>query len=228
MIISMLIVENDPMVADLHKRCAASVPGFEIIDVVATGAGAVRAIRARRPDLALLDVYLPDMDGVKVLREIRRLNLPTDVIIVTAARDTATIRQVFRFGAVDYIIKPFKPVRLVSALNSYEALRNSLNRRSSFDQEALDHLALGKPIHNRQGRLPKGLHEVTLQRVWSYLRQQDRPLSAEDVASGTGLARVTARRYLEYLGKSGKAVIELQYGSVGRPVNRYRLCDHKD
>lgn len=228
MSITVLIVEDDPMVADVNKRFVESVPGFKVIDIIPTGMQAVEAVKELKPDLTLLDVYLPDLSGVDVLRRIRRLNLPTDVILITAAQDTATIQDVFRFGAIDYIIKPFKLARLVSALNSYEALRKTLNRRSSFDQETLDRLTLGKPVDDREGRLPKGLHELTLRQVMLYLIQQNRPLSAEDVAAGVGLARVTARRYLEYLEKSGKAVLELQYGSVGRPVNRYRPRDHKD
>lgn len=228
MSISVLIVEDDPMVADVNKRFVESVPGFQVVGIIPTGMEAIEAVRELKPDLTLLDIYLPDLSGVEVLQKLRRQNLPTDVILITAAQDTATIQDVFRFGAIDYIIKPFKLARLVSALNSYEALRKSLKRRTSFDQETLDRLTLGKPVDDRQGRLPKGLHEVTLRQVLLYLIQQNRPLSAEDVASGVGLARVTARRYLEYLEKSGKAVLELQYGSVGRPVNRYRPCDHKD
>ncbi len=228
MSITVLIVEDDPMVADVNKRFVESVPGFTVIDIVTTGIQAVETVKELKPDLTLLDVYLPDLSGVDVLRRIRRWNVPTDVILITAAQDTATIQDVFRFGAIDYIIKPFKLARLVSALNSYQTLRKSLKRRSSFDQETLDRLTLGKPADDREGRLPKGLHELTLRQVMLYLIQQNRPLSAEDVAAGVGLARVTARRYLEYLEKSGKAVLELQYGSVGRPVNRYRPRDQKD
>lgn len=226
--IRVLIIENDPMVADLNRRYVESVSGFEVVGIIPGGTEAAAAALARKPDLILLDVCFPDTDGMEVLREIRRRNLPADMMVVTAARDAATIQEAFRFGVVDYILKPFKAARLISALNAYETLWRSLRRRAAFDQEALDRLTLGKPAHNRQGLLPKGLHAVTLQQILGYLTEQNRALSAEDVAAGVGLARVTARRYLEYLEKSGKAVLELQYGSVGRPVNRYRPRDHKD
>jgi two-component system response regulator DctR len=62
-----------------------------------------------------------------------------------------------------------------------------------------------------------------LQQILQFLEGQVAPLSSEDVASGTGLARVTVRRYLEYLEKKGDIVMEVQYGSVGRPINKYRL-----
>jgi two-component system, CitB family, response regulator DctR len=228
MSISVLIVEDDLMVADINKRFVESIHGFTVTGSVATGADALVAVRELEPDLTLLDVYLPDLNGVQVLQEIRRQNLPTDVILITAAQDTSTIQDVFRYGAIDYIIKPFKLARLVSALKSYETMRRSFHHQTSLDQDTLDRLTLGKPPDDKPGRLPKGLHEVTLKQVLLYLIQQNQALSAEDVASGVGLARVTARRYLEYLEKTGQTALELKYGSVGRPVNRYRISDQKE
>ena len=55
----------------------------------------------------------------------------------------------------------------------------------------------------------------------SYIHSQEEPRSAEEVAGAIGIARVTARRYLDYLEKSGGITLDVQYGGVGRPVNRY-------
>jgi two-component system response regulator DctR len=55
------------------------------------------------------------------------------------------------------------------------------------------------------------------------LIKEEASLSAEEVAAALGLARVTARRYLEYLYQLGKVTVELQYGSVGRPIKRYKI-----
>ncbi|MGB9846376.1 MAG: helix-turn-helix domain-containing protein, partial [Desulfotomaculales bacterium] len=55
------------------------------------------------------------------------------------------------------------------------------------------------------------------------LFKQEQPLSAEEVARELGLARVTVRRYLEYLFAEGRAELELQYGTVGRPVKKYKV-----
>jgi two-component system response regulator DctR len=71
--------------------------------------------------------------------------------------------------------------------------------------------------------LPKGLHEVTLHKILTYLTNQSDPVSAENVASSVGIARVTARRYLEHLEREGKLEIDIQYGGVGRPVNKYLI-----
>ncbi|MHB8170993.1 MAG: cache domain-containing protein [Thermincolia bacterium] len=69
--------------------------------------------------------------------------------------------------------------------------------------------------------LPKGLHETTLRQILAHLEGQDKPMSAEEVGDGVCLTRVTARRYLEYLEKSGRVAAELKYGTVGRPVKLY-------
>ncbi|MEW6727226.1 response regulator [Desulforudis sp. 1088] len=228
MTISTLIVEDDPMVAEVNRNFVESITGYEVVGVVSTGGEALALIENLRPALTLLDVYLPDIDGVSVLHEIRKRQLPTDVILITAAQDVMTIQDVFRYGAIDYIVKPFKLTRLKSALDLYVNLRESLDHCSSLDQDAIDKLTRGQTAEHHPSRLPKGLHELTLRQIYVYLVQQGRSLSADEVAAGVGLARVTARRYLEYLERNGKVALELQYGSVGRPVNRYRIRDHKD
>jgi len=73
--------------------------------------------------------------------------------------------------------------------------------------------------------LPKGLQFATLERIINDLRNNQLPLSADEVASLSGVSRVTARRYLEYLVASGRAVIEPVYREVGRPINKYKLLD---
>lgn len=225
--IKTLIVEDDPMVAEVNRRFVESVASFTVVGMAATGAEALESIMELKPDLTLLDIYLPDMDGVTVLHEIRRRLLPTDVILITAAQDVPTIQDVIRHGAIDYIIKPFKLDRLKAALESYAGIHEGLaHHRGLVDQETIDRFTRGGARgEDKKEVLPKGLHELTLKQVYAYLLKQQKSLSADEVAAGVGLARVTARRYLDYLQRVGKVSLELQYGSVGRPVNRYRLLD---
>lgn len=216
-----VIVEDDPMVMQVNRQYIEEIGGFEIIGTAETGHEALSIIQKHLPHLVILDVYLPDLDGVQTLKELRAANIPTDVILVTAARDVDTIQNAFRYGAIDYIIKPFKFSRLKSALESYRLLHSKIHRKAALDQAEIDDLAINKT--RLQETLPKGLNEVTLRQVLLCILKSRLPLSAEEVAEGVGLARVTARRYLDYLEKSGKLVLEVQYGSVGRPINRYRV-----
>lgn len=221
--IKTVLVEDDPMVLHVNTQYIKDIGGYHIIGVAETSEDALRLIQKLKPDLVILDVYLPDQDGIITLQEIRNLNLPTDVILVTAARDAETVQNAFRFGAVDYIIKPFKRERLKSALDTYRLMKQKLSRKTALNQDEIDTLSGTKKIKPCEELLPKGLNELTLKQVVLYLLKQNTLLSAEEVAEGVGIARVTARRYLEYLEKTGRVIIDVQYGSVGRPVNRYRL-----
>lgn len=223
--IDVVIVEDDPMVIEINRSFVDAVPGFQVVGVAKTGQEALVVIKELTPSLALLDVYLPDTSGVAILREIRKQGLSTDVILVTAAHDSDTIQNSFRYGAIDYIIKPFKFNRLQIALENYALLKKRLSDKTHFRQEDLDGLALTRRTvrHINPDELPKGLNDFTLRQILLHLLKQKQPLSAEEVAGELGLARVTVRRYLEYLSLKGKVKLELQYGSVGRPVKKYRV-----
>ncbi|SFR06135.1 response regulator [Desulfoscipio geothermicus] len=225
--IDVLIVEDDPMVVEVNREFVNEVPGFKVTGIAKTGVEALEIMQVQNFNLALLDIYLPDMDGFTLLREFRRNGLAIDVIMVTAVQDAEVIQNVFRYGAVDYIIKPFKFSRLCSALKAYAAMYNSFNNKTVLDQAELDRLAFKRNTVQDAGEiLPKGLNEVTLKQVLMCLVKETKPLSAEEVAGELGLARVTARRYLEYLESAGKVNVQFKYGSVGRPVKKFSLAHH--
>jgi len=221
--VRVLVVDDDPMVQQVNRDYVESVEGFHVVAMARTAREAIEYVRTHRPDLVLLDIYMPDQDGVSVLKEIRRLQFPADVIMVSAAQDAQTIQDVVRYGAVDYIIKPFRMDRLRKALQSYRATKNDLARTETLDQEQLDRVLRGPSAPpDVETALPKGFNTATLRDVEGHLSRQATGLSAADMADELGIARVTARRYLDYLVKLGRARLEVQYGSVGRPVNRYR------
>jgi two-component system response regulator DctR len=134
-----------------------------------------------------------------------------------------TVRNVLLHGAVDYLMKPFKFERLKQSLENYSAYRRKLKDKSRLTQKELDSIRFQKEEPEEKKDLPKGLHEVTLHKILTYLTDQSDPVSAENVASSVGIARVTARRYLEHLERKGKLEIDIQYGGVGRPVNKYLI-----
>ncbi|EHQ88790.1 response regulator [Desulfosporosinus youngiae] len=226
--IDLVLVEDDPMVMEVNEGFVKRIGGFRICGKAKTGKGALELIQELRPHLVILDIYLPDCNGIQILREIRRQGIPTDIILITAAQDVATVQAGLHFGIVDYIIKPFKFERIEAALNNYRSYAEQFRNRGEMNQEDLDRLIKILPSQEsyyRKSRepLPKGLREITLQQVYNFLKERQVGLSAEEVAEGAGLARVTARRYLEYLEKIDQVLLETQYGSVGRPINKYKI-----
>ncbi|MGW2560258.1 response regulator [Streptomyces sp. NPDC001514] len=222
----MLVVDDDFMVAKLHSRYVSATAGFAVAGVAHSGAEALRAADRLRPDLVLLDIYLPDMDGISVLRELRAAEerdgdrQPADVLFITAARDAGTVRSALRAGALHYLIKPFNQAALQEQLRHVASLRARLDDLDEARQEDVDQLFGTRPPGSRE--LPKGLAPHTADLVDRILRAHPEGLSATQCAEAGSLSRVSARRYLEYFAETGRAEVTLRYGGTGRPERRYR------
>lgn len=226
--IQVLLIEDDPMVQEVNKQFIERVDGFKVIDTARNGVEGLAKIEKLQPDLVMLDIFMPQQDGIETLYQIRIKKLPVDVIVITAADDSETIHAMLQNGAIDYIIKPFKYERICQSLKHYESYRRHfmLEDEGILTQKQLDQILLSVPQEREtkiQLDIPKGLNEITLKQVVLFLLKQTAAKSADEVSEGIGVARVTARRYLEYLGQEGRVRIEIEYGSVGRPINRYRM-----
>ncbi len=220
--IGVLVVDDDFMVARIHAGYVARVPGFTVVGAAHTGETALAAVARHRPDLVLLDIYLPDMSGLDVLRELRGASHPVDVLVVTAARDTVTVREAMRGGAVNYLVKPFGAGALTERLERYADLRRRLSAiGSAAGQDEIDRLFGEGGGGGGPQPLPKGLSGTTCALVEDVLRQAGADLSATEVAALTGLSRVSARRYLEHLCATGRTRLRPKYGTAGRPEHRY-------
>lgn len=225
-----VLIEDDPMVLEVNRQFVERVPGFEIIGTASNGIDGIEKVRDLKPDLVILDIYMPGQNGTELLQQIRNEQLNTDAIVITAASDIPTIQRMLHQGAVDYIMKPFKFERVREALENYRMMKSRLGKESTLSQVELDQLLHGNnggepipesPTFSVQMDLPKGLQALTMKQVMLFLMQQHKSLSAEEVAEGVGLARVTARRYLDFLEKSKQVKLDLEYGGIGRPINRY-------
>ncbi|GKV66084.1 MULTISPECIES: response regulator [unclassified Sporosarcina] len=216
--LAVYIVEDDPMVLEVNKGFLQKLNGFKLIGESMEGKPAIEQIRELQPDLILLDMYLPDMTGMELLKLIRAENVASDVIMITAARDAITIREALRFGAVDYLVKPFRFERFQEALLKFSKNYWKFHSVDKLKQEDID-VWMGST--GKISDLPKGLNEFTMEQVYSGLKSEGVPLTAEQLAQKVGMARVTVRKYLEFLSIDGKVHIELQYGNIGRPTRYY-------
>lgn len=217
-----LVVEDDFRVADVHRGFVERLDGFAVVGVAHTAAEALALADSLRPDLVLLDVYLPDRSGLDVLRELRDPGRPpVDVIAITAAKDVETLRAALQGGVVHYLVKPFQFNAFREKLESYAALHARLAMQGEVEQRDVDRI-VGLLRTDPTATLPKGLSHATLELVATSVRDAGAALSASEVAERTGVSRVTSRRYLEHLARGGLVEIALRYGSSGRPEHRYR------
>ncbi len=97
-----LVVDDDFMVARIHSRFLQTQEGFRVAGVAHTGIDALAKLAQVRPDLMLLDVHLPDMSGLEVLRIARQDHPEVDVIVVTAERELDSVRDAWQGGAMSY------------------------------------------------------------------------------------------------------------------------------
>ncbi|MEU0836524.1 response regulator [Streptomyces sp. NPDC056231] len=225
--IDVLVVDDDFRVAEINSAYVAKVPGFRVVSRAHTAAQALSVLEREHVDLVLLDHYLPDETGLTLVRRLRQRGHTADVIMVTAARDVATVQTAMRYGALQYLVKPFSFGGLKSKLESYAALRRTLagvgSGQGEAGQEQVDQIfgALRTPQAAAAAGLPKGHSAPTADVIRHVLSAADEPLSAHEVAVRAGLSRSTAQRYLKYLESAGRIRLSLKYGDTGRPEHRY-------
>jgi CitB family two-component system response regulator MalR len=228
--IKILIVEDDPMVAEFNKRYVKEIDGFVVAGTVHNVADAIEFINKEDINLLLLDVYMPGANGLELLSYIREQKLLTDVILVTAASDVDNIQTALRYGAVDYLIKPFEFERLHQALMLYKEKYHFFNRTKKVSQEELDDRIFSfdqKVSSESMNSLPKGLTRSTLQIVIESIRKKgNSPFSTDDIAEDTLISRVSVRKYLKFLLDLGVLEESLIYG-IGRPVYLYTFKEER-
>lgn len=111
----LLVEDNETLAAGLRSNL--EYEGYDVI-VAHDAATGLDAARSRRPDLIVLDLMLPDMDGYRALRALRESGDATPVLILTALGEEADKVRGFRFGADDYVTKPFGLMELLSRIDA--------------------------------------------------------------------------------------------------------------
>ncbi|MED3761810.1 response regulator [Peribacillus frigoritolerans] len=226
--ITVVIVEDDENAVNIYKQFTNQLEQFTVIATASTGKQALNILHAAQPDLILLDIFLPDMNGIDLLREIRREYRGIDVILITAANDTETVSEAIRGGAFGYLIKPIIIDKLLATLNQYDMTRRQLHNSNLVNQDKVD--TLFRTISNSNtandvqiNSLPKGIDKHTLKMVRSKIQNVNGSLNADELGQLVGISYSTMRRYLEYLVSCNEMEVEVLYGSVGRPERKYKI-----
>jgi two-component system, OmpR family, response regulator MtrA len=182
-----LVVDDDPSISDM-LTLVLETEGFEPYAVM-DGNEAVPAFRQHQPDLILLDLMLPGMNGVDICREIRQES-SVPIVMLTAKTDTVDVVLGLESGADDYITKPFKPKELIARI------RARLRRTEAAPSEIIEvgDLVIDVPEHTvkrgneeisltplefdlllEMARKPRQVHtrEELLENVWGYRHASD-------------------------------------------------------
>ncbi len=224
--LDVLVVDDDYRVAAIHAAFVERVPGYTVTGQAHTAAQALTMALSLHPHLVLMDIYLPDGSGLQVVRTLLDQPRPPAIIVISAAREIATVRQAMQLGAVHYLVKPFGFDALAERLTAYQRLHQHLaglnDQAEQDDVDAIfEMLRTPAPATPR----PAGRHSTpTLESVRNAVAASDTDVSAAEVADTVGISRATAQRYLTYLERRGLVTLHLRYGATGRPENRYHLA----
>lgn len=226
LLIRVLIIEDDRRIAEINRRFVEKVNGYEVVGIATNAEEARELTEVLRPDMLLLDVYFPDMNGLSFLKWVRERFSDIDIIMITAAREVEALKQALHGGVFDYIIKPIMFDRFADTLHRYKEYYDKMQRwvkeKEWIGQEEVDAL-MGREVSvKEQPMLPKGIQPLTLEKVLGVVRQCAEGITAEEVGRQIGTSRTTARRYLEYLVSVGQVTADIAYGSVERPERVYK------
>lgn len=221
---NVLIVEDDFYIAKINKSFIEQDEAFKVVGIIPSKQATLifLAEAKQNPDLIFLDLYIPDVQKLELLWEIRNTYKGIDIIIVSAAKETATIGEALKAGIFDYLIKPIEKKRVAQSLARYKNEKQLLRSKVELSQTELDLLSLKANQANEKKVLIKGIDILTLEKVVLILKEfGESGATAGRVGEGIGASRSTARRYLEYLVSDNQAVAQVKYGDVGRPERRY-------
>lgn len=229
-----LIIEDDFRIAGINRSFVEQASDFAVVGMARSRAEALAWLAAHPAgvDLILLDVYLPDVEGLALLWEIRRDYRHIDIVMVTAAKEVETVEEALRGGVFDFLIKPVENTRVQKMLNLFRARRQLAEGAREINQEQLDHALSSlyggvEDASSRRRTLPKGIDGLTLDTVLDVLQREKSALTASDLAARIGSSRSTARRYLEHLVGERLVTAEQSYGEVGRPQRHYCLTGRR-
>lgn len=220
--IQVAIIEDEPLIAKFHQKYIEKIKGFGCVGAVKTIEEGILLAKQSNVDLILLDVYLQQKNGLDLLRQIRSEEINVDVILITSANDQQSLQTGYRYGVVDYLLKPFTFQRFEESLLRYkQAVKMT---KGNVEQAEVDRL-----FHPRESSafspdmLPKGITKETCRNIYSVMNKYENWLSAADLSSYTSISHVSLRKYLRFFEEQKWIEKNVIYHSSGRPLQQYKL-----
>ncbi|MDO1604736.1 response regulator [Lactobacillus sp. YT155] len=223
--IKILVVEDDPMVSEINQSyLQRTIDDTQLeISVAKDGSAALKEITKQDFDLILLDVYMPKLNGDKLLKELLELKKHPQIIMLTAANESKHLQSAVEYGVLDYLVKPFTFERFQQAIEKFLKTQQSLNDNKVFSQEKIDSLFQNtNEIKKDNHDLPKGLSELSLQKIKKEISKEEGLFSVQDLARKTQLSRISVKKYIDYLLDQDEIQSEIKYLEIGRPLTVYK------
>lgn len=219
-----IIVEDDPMVAAINRQYMEKNKEMQIVGEFRNGQDALAFLETHSVDLAVVDYYMPVMDGLEFIKKCREKDSALSIIMITAANSAQDLSNFLKLGIVDYLVKPFTYERFQKAIEKYLFMKGVIREDRNLDQEEIDRLL--SPAETDKGSMPleKGLQEQTLQMIRAYLKEhKGNYMSSNEIARHVELSRITVRRYMNFLLENNEIISRIDYTTGGRPSIKYSM-----
>jgi NarL family two-component system response regulator LiaR len=180
--IRVLLVDDHAVVRQGLRLLLESSPDVEVVGEAEDGAAALRHAATLRPDVILLDLLMPGMDGIETIRRLRADGLPGEVLVLTASLDDHLVKGALQAGARGYVLKVSRPAELVEAV-----------RRVARGEEALDPAAARALVQQLRGRDPLAGLTPREREVFDALA---RGLNNPQIAAALHVSEATVRTHI--------------------------------
>jgi len=185
--ITVLIVDDHQMVRMGLAAYFNTLPDIEVVGEATNGEEAVQQVVDLAPDVVLMDLIMPGMDGVEATRQVKKISPRTQVIVVTSYHEDEHIFPAIRAGALSYVLKNIDPDELAEAIRRAQAGEAVLN----------PHVAarLVKELHGRTGEAVNPFSELT-ERELDVLRQVAAAKSNHEIAAALVISEKTVKSHI--------------------------------
>ncbi len=203
----MLIADDHTLVRDGTRRILETEKDLEVVAEASNGEEAVALTSSFRPDVAIIDIAMPVLDGIEVTRQIKAHYPATAILILTAHDNDQFIYNLLEAGAAGYLLKSVRSQELVDAVRALHAGESVLH--PAIARKVLNYFASPSGRDKKQGR-----SETLTQRELDILKLVTKGLSNKEIANELSLSARTVQRHLESI------FIKLQVGSRTEAVVR--------
>ncbi|MDO5134754.1 MAG: response regulator transcription factor [Eubacteriales bacterium] len=221
--IKVLIADDQELIRQSLKIVLDSRPGIQVLDTAADGQEVIGCVRREKPDVILMDIRMPKMDGVQCTQIIKENYPQIKIIILTTFDDDEYVYNALKFGASGYLLKGISMDELVNAIEIVHSGRAMINPDiaskvlSLFSQMARFDYSI--PIQEKQ------IQELT-KTEWKIIHQVKCGASNKEISDALSLSEGTVRNYistilnkLELRDRTQLAIWAVQTGAVGRRMD---------
>jgi len=189
MTIRLVLADDHPIVLDGLVQLLSAEGGFEVVAQATTGEEALQAVRRWRPEILVLDLLMPGTDGFAVLRQMKREELPTRTVVLTAL-DNAQVLEALRLGACGIVLKDMAPRLLVQCIRAVHAGKQWVEK--SVATRAVERLL-------KREAAVRAMTEVLTPREIEVARMIAGGLSSKVVAKELTISEGTAKLHLHHV-----------------------------